>query len=624
MLNRFSKFFAFSLICGIAWQCQTDSKTALAHLKFHPSDPFKESMVESQYFDIDAKTDQVIEGREGTVVLIPKGSFINAEGEPVLENVQLELAEALTLDQMILSNLTTTSGTEPLETDGMIYLKASANGEDLKIDPNNPIYIEIPTAERKAGMMAFKGLRDENGNMDWIEPKKLETFLQTVDLDLLNFYPKDFEATVAAGLPFRKHEELTKELVDSLYYSLNYNHPISIDRDTFDLNEAYNNPNRSIANGQYTNESYSWQDIAADSTSVMQSDTLGNCGVNPATIKTIRTPKFENSLIATREFEKRLQSLFFAKEGQILIDIYIKNMDKNLWELDSMVANVLGDDSLANIFRQYQNEKLGKVENANQYASLLKNFYHDKLIAVKAELKALRDKYQAELKAKKAVAETIADKYRKVLWKREKYRMERYGFTWSDQGWINIDKVIERLFVTSLKTDTELENFKLELTVEGKNGYDRIYSYVIYSSIKSLYRMQSSDSKTFFVGNSSNRRMLMLTKKPAQIISIAYKGTESYIGSTNFITGSATQLRISLSPASLSEIKDKLSAFDAYKQENSIEEDLKYMDFFYKENKRLEKLRSEDKFMLSLWQKAFPKCYETENPVEEEGPFFYY
>ncbi|QNR23480.1 hypothetical protein [Croceimicrobium hydrocarbonivorans] len=600
MLNRFSKFFALSLICGLTWQCQTDSKTALAHLKSHPSDPFKESMVESQYFDIDTKTNQVIEGKEGTVVLIPKGSFINAKGEPVLENVQLELAEALTLDQMILSNLTTTSGTDLLETDGMIYLKASANGEDLKIDPNNPIYIEIPTAERKAGMMAYKGLRDENGNMDWIEPKKLETFLQTVDLDLLNFYPKDFEATAAAGLPFRKHEELSKELVDSLYYSLNYNNPITLDRDTIVLNEAFNNPNSQIVNGEYTAESFSWhEEVALDTSSIRQSDSIVNCGVDPATIKTIRRPKFENSLIATREFEKRLQSIFFAKEGQILIDIYIENMDKNLWELDSMAANILGNDTLAKTFRQYQSEKLGKVENANQYASLLKNFYQDKLEEVKAELKALRDKYQAELKAKKAVAKTIADKYRKVLWKREKYRMERYGLLWSSQGWINIDRGPAR------------KNWfpkKLELIVDNSESFDRIYSYVVYTSIKSIYRMNSIDSKTFFVGNKEDREMYMPQKSSARIISIAYIGEESYLGITEFETEVDNLLNLNLIVASKSEIEETLLEFDDYKQENSIEEDLKYMDFFYKENKRLAKLRSENKLMSALWAKAFPNC----------------
>lgn len=39
--------------------------------------------------------------------------------------------------------------------------------------------------------MAYKGVRDAEGNMNWVEPKKIDDFLKTVDINSLNFYLKN-------------------------------------------------------------------------------------------------------------------------------------------------------------------------------------------------------------------------------------------------------------------------------------------------------------------------------------------------------------------------------------------------------------------------------------------------
>ena len=141
-------------------------------VKFSETDPFQNSITESEFFEIDPKKDNIIEGNKGTLIAAPKGCFIDKNGNAVTENIQFELTESLSMEEMILSNLTTTSNGEPLETDGMIYINATANGEQLTIDKNNPIYIEIPTEKVKDGMQAYKGTRDEQGNMEWSDPKR--------------------------------------------------------------------------------------------------------------------------------------------------------------------------------------------------------------------------------------------------------------------------------------------------------------------------------------------------------------------------------------------------------------------------------------------------------------------
>lgn len=69
-------------------------------------------------------------------------------------------------------------------------------------------------------MLVYKGVRDENGNMNWIEPKKLENYLVNVDFKLLDFLPEGFQAEVDNGMPYKSYKTATPKLTDSLYYSL--------------------------------------------------------------------------------------------------------------------------------------------------------------------------------------------------------------------------------------------------------------------------------------------------------------------------------------------------------------------------------------------------------------------
>ncbi len=293
MRKQLVQILSLALLFSAFLGCGGGSNLLEVTNKFHQNDPFQNTIASSQFFDIDSKQDNVVEGKNGTVLVIPKGSFKNSKGKTVTSNVKLELAEALSLDQMLLSNLTTTSNDRPLETDGMIYLNATSDGVQLIIDKNNPIYIEIPTRTRKAGMKVYKGLRDENGNMNWINPQEIENFLVSVDLDLLDFYPKGFEVEVTAGLPFRNHQKATKELVDSLYYSLSSSNgsELSDGLTGTEFNETYDNQEQAVMDTTNIGE-----DISSEFANYVI------CGIDPAIIKTIKSEPFQNSFIATREF----------------------------------------------------------------------------------------------------------------------------------------------------------------------------------------------------------------------------------------------------------------------------------------------------------------------------------
>lgn len=218
MNKKFVWIILSALLSVTLFQCNNNSITKT--VKLHPEDPYKNTIVPSQTFEINSKQDNIVEGDKGTIVVCPKGCFKNIKGEIVEDNVKIELSEALSLEDMLLSNLTTTSDGRQLETDGMIYFNATINGEQLTINKDNPIRIQIPTKERKAGMMAYKGVRDENGNMNWIEPKELDNYLVTVDINSLDFLPQGFQKEIDNGMPYKKYKIASQALTDSLYYNL--------------------------------------------------------------------------------------------------------------------------------------------------------------------------------------------------------------------------------------------------------------------------------------------------------------------------------------------------------------------------------------------------------------------
>ncbi len=173
-----------------------------------------------QKYTIDPSKGATIEGKDGTLVIVPSDAFVDNNGIIIKENVTLEIVEALKVSDMIAYNLTTMNGDKPLQTGGMLYIQPYVNGEKVEINSKRPLYVEIPTDEYNPSMMAWNGKIDENGDIDWQNPQPLKRYLTKVDFDNLDFLPNGFEEAVAAGMPFKSYKKADKKLVDSLYYSL--------------------------------------------------------------------------------------------------------------------------------------------------------------------------------------------------------------------------------------------------------------------------------------------------------------------------------------------------------------------------------------------------------------------
>ena len=86
-----------------------------------------------QKLKVNAQKDTTIVCKEGTKLSIKANSFVNVNGDLIKGNIDLNVTEYYKLSDMLLANLSTTSNGEQLETGGMLNIKASKEGELLKL-----------------------------------------------------------------------------------------------------------------------------------------------------------------------------------------------------------------------------------------------------------------------------------------------------------------------------------------------------------------------------------------------------------------------------------------------------------------------------------------------------------
>ena len=618
---RFLKLvFTGILFCPLLSQCgnKNSYQQKYPSNKLAPNDPFEATMVASEFFDIKPDQDNIVEGAKGSIIFIPKNALLDENGKPAEGNVKVELAEALSVEDMVLSNLTTTSNGKLLQTGGMLYINATANGKPLHIDTTKPLRIDIPTDIKIEGMQAYRGIRDSAGNMNWVDPIPLIEYLTLVNLDDLDFLPQGFFDTLKNNMPYHGHDVANTKLADSVYYSLTGFQYIPAQGAPIDINEAQHN-DYEIKNGQYTKESFNVklgyatqaQQQTDGSKSEAAMDSTGPCGINPASIKVLKTDKFAQTFIATREFEARMKHIHQTCKQQVL-DAYVNNIDKNLWEADKQAFDILraSNHHKAEDFETFYKQKKGKVKADDGANQKLAEYYRKKLQETESELNNLRLKKQKLEAAADEKFEQVKTQYREILWKREKYRnQEKYSFTWTDMGWANID-------TGTVPKQCPVTPKGITITLADNTTYDRVYVYALLTSITSLSRLNTKDQKTFFAGDASTQEMLISCNENITAIAIAYKGTQAYVTQTEFFVEQQNNIVISknLTAVSNTELKNLLKKHNSkynYKTENSIEKDLEFQLKIYNENQRKQAIRQEYMLMEKLYRLMCNLCSDS-------------
>lgn len=464
----------------------------------------------------------------------------------------------------------------------MIFINASYKDEIIMINKKKPLYIEMPTHSKKPNMLVYKGVRDSVGNMNWINPKELDKFLVPIDLNLLDFLPKGFDIGATKYLNFFE-KKVNRKAVDSLYY----NTPTLLE---------------------------SKDDLVGEYSFCSQ------CGIQPSEIQTIKSKQFFNTLISTKEFEERLRYLFKIRK-QKLINIYVENLDRDLWISDSLVVEELQNYNIPltqirteeytlrkgnlsvnkerrvldtigykdkklilNKFIEFKNQKLTNVKNKNKFINTLKNFYKIKLIKNLKNTDSIR---KLELDQ-----ETVKE-YKKLLKERKRIILQSYGFVQSELGWINIDKGV---------LPKKWSYQKINIALRNDIKFDNIYAYLLFKNTKSIVKLKNVGNKLFHLNYEVENKIPIVKNSKINIVVVAYKNERLFFKSKIIKINSSkphNDFNISLKRSSFQKFKNSLVGFKDNDESNNLIKDLKL-------SSKIEKVENMNSMLLKL---AFPACF---------------
>jgi hypothetical protein len=503
------------------------------------------------------------------------------------------------------AGLSSMSGNQLLETGGMFYLDARKDGVELKIDPSKTIHTEIPTDTVRPGMQLYKGQRKGDGSIDWVDPKPLARDLVAVDINQLNFYPPLYLDSVQTW----GYDSHNKNFTDSLYYSfarLFSTLPTADSGRPATLNEEGHFPSDTVPSGkdsmqkdEFTSIQYNWQ---------------YQCGINPAKIKAIWNERFQNTLLATREFEERLRYIHASQTPEVL-DIYVRNLDKNLWEIDLMAANAfvgeLANPQKKSIFSDFAARRDGKVNNGSTQFQKLKDYYSQKskafadaIAKTQAEFwnrqnildaEAWQKKYSHDEDSMRRVAQNFSEEFTMNV--KEAYRQlgypditprtarQVYTAEVNATGWWNVDKLVLESTLTRTTLDyTDPSTGKkaviryepVSFQVENAEEYDRLYVYLLPDKLSSFMKLTEQN------GVFTEKLNELMSYK---MVAIGYKDEQAYFFSQGEIRpGSYPSM--TLNQITNDGLDLQLNRFGRSNQPQGLIEEKDFLRFEIKDQKR--------------------------------------
>ncbi|MGG9962802.1 anti-sigma factor family protein [Ferruginibacter sp. SUN106] len=571
-------------------------------------------------FEINNAADTIIETKDGVVFGIPANAF-NTDGK----TVQLEIKTALNAYDIINNGLSTTSNEALLQTAGMFYINGFVDGKAVPLAKD--ISVSVPADTVNPEMQLFDGVEDSSGNINWVNPKPVEKKLRTYDITTLDFYPpKYIPALKALGKAYQN-----KKYTDSLYYSFSGypNQPsvreevrgdsaVQIQKEGNDYLSADTGKLKKIL------DSLAKSKIAFDI-----STDFSPYQVDPSIIRAFWNKKFNNTFLATKEFEERLQYMHTLCTS-FFLELYLNNLDKPLYKVDELCAssfNNMESNMSAAVrykFIEFEQRKDGGVIIANGMQQKLSNYFQQKYKAYKDAAAKTWTKYQHTLDSLSTIADVkrrgqliddftrtnnnfreefcanVTDAYRQIGQAhdcnnnlRPPSSTQYYNTTISSTGWKNLDAyvydaTVKRQSMTykdglSGKTAT-ITYTGVSFTIENAAQFDRVLVYLIPDSLTSFQRVAKE-------GNVFKEQLNGLFKYEAVVV--AYKGTQAYFFKQENVQ--AKDYILSVFPVTDVALRKSLSTYSLSKSE-ALKKDVNYQLFEQQETIRLVQLQKDMEF----------------------------
>ncbi len=126
----------------------------------------------TQNFAITNKKDTVVIGNKGVKVLFPANCFVLPYPGA---KVNVELKEYNSTADFFFAGLSTQSNGQLLESGGTIYISASCDGREVKLQNGKQVKLAFPTGRTVPGMQTFLGDEQSNGTVNWIPTNNTAT-----------------------------------------------------------------------------------------------------------------------------------------------------------------------------------------------------------------------------------------------------------------------------------------------------------------------------------------------------------------------------------------------------------------------------------------------------------------
>lgn len=121
-----------------------------------------------QEYSFHSKQNVKLTAENGTSIWIPADAFLTEDGKKINGEITFRMQESYSHIDIIANGLSTLSGEKILETGGMVYMDAEANGQRLKLNKDVQLIVEMPTKTQKENMELFTGAPSDGWEpSDW-------------------------------------------------------------------------------------------------------------------------------------------------------------------------------------------------------------------------------------------------------------------------------------------------------------------------------------------------------------------------------------------------------------------------------------------------------------------------
>lgn len=486
----------------------------------------------AQYFVI-PKEGGVVLSEDGVLISVPKGAFA-LNGKPYKKSVALQFQEAIDPSDIMQGGLSTTSNGELLETGGMISVTGyTIDGKPLNFNPKVGVYVQVPMQDMKSDMQLYDGEIQADGSINWIEPEPLAKIPVPVPMSELDFYPSGYENYLN-----EQKWEISKLSRDSLYLSFEEDGCDKIYYESYyefgddapiDFGVSFQNlpseeqPEFQFADNRLNNGAniYTVQD---DSDSTEMLDTAAPNYIYPSNVLAFWNEGFNNTNLATREFERRMQMVHKTCDNSVL-KVYTSNIDKSLKECDDQLV-AMGHFQ----FKKFAAENVGKLKAGNPHVKQLQRFYEKSINQLKKRNNILqkqesdrRSEHDAETR------KSLEDEAKRTRWREAQAFHEEYnynlnsvykqlgysrGFTikskskgFSAAGGPrsavkNIDRLVaeatqnrESLTITRGGKTAKITYNEFTFEVANSHEYIKLFAYVLPYELNSYQRIEGNNGK---------------------------------------------------------------------------------------------------------------------------------